>query len=327
MKTIAVVLAAFSLIILPGCEQLFGPPSAGLDDRMGDEVPQIPQDIAEVEDEEPIITVFLHEEDRTTEMSMEEYIKGVVAAEMDPNWDENALAAQAIIARTFTLQKIQEEGGVPEREAHASTDIEEFQAYNAEEINENVSSAVENTRGLVAVHEGDFIRGWFHAYAGPRTALADEGLEFEDGNPPYIHIVESPGGDVIPPEEKDWEEAFSLEDIASAVEEITGERPDEPGEVEIVETGPSGRATTLNVDGVEVSAPEMRLALGSTEMRSTFVEEIENNGEEVVLSGTGYGHGVGMCQWGARAMAKEGTEPEEIVDYYYKNIEIVKLWE
>jgi SpoIID/LytB domain protein len=67
--------------------------------------------------------------------------------------------------------------------------------------------------------------------------------------------------------------------------------------------------------------------LDSTVMRSTFVENIRIEGGNVVMSGSGYGHGVGMCQWGARALAEDGNSPEEIVNYYYRNVQIVKMWD
>lgn len=70
----------------------------------------------------------------------------------------------------------------------------------------------------------------------------------------------------------------------------------------------------------------MRLALGSTEMRSTFIEEIELGEGGLYMAGTGYGHGVGMCQWGARALAEEGQSPDEIVNYFYRDITLAKAW-
>lgn len=291
-----------------------------------DETPAVPDEI-DTGKGEPVLIVYLHEEGRVQEMELEEYITGVVAGEMKNDWPEDALAAQSIIARSFTLQKISEEGGVSQRGAHASTDIEEFQAYNAAEINDNVRSAVEKTRGEVAVFNGNFIRGWFHAYAGPRTAQADEGLEFEGGNPPYIQVVDSPGKRIVPPEEGSWKESFALDQVRAAVSEITGENPGKIENIEIAEKGPSGRTVTLLVNDVKVSAPSLRIALGSTEMRSTFINEIEIDNNKVTFSGEGYGHGVGMCQWGARALAEEGNAPEEIVKYFYEGVEIVKLWE
>ena len=289
--------------------------------------PPIPEEIAEGANQEPQLQVYIAEQGQVSEMAMEEYLMGVVAAEMNPDWDKEALKAQAIIARSFTLQKIAEDGGVPARNANASTDIKEFQAYNADSINDNVREAVEETRGQVAVHGGEFIRGWFHAYAGRRTALAREGLEFRGPNPPYIHIVDSPAEDTVPDEERNWEASFPLSEVRNATRDITGEDPGEITSVEIAEEGPSGRVTRFNVNDVEVSGPELRLALGSTEMRATFVDDISVEGNELVMSGTGYGHGVGMCQWGARALAEDGQSAEEIVQYYYRNIDIVKLWE
>jgi stage II sporulation protein D len=289
--------------------------------------PAIPAPIARGAEQEPELRVYIAQRNVVRTMDFEEYLMGVVAAEMEPTWPREALAAQAIIARSFTLQKISEAGGVPRRNAHASTDIREFQAYDATRVNDNVREAVESTRGQVAVHGGEFIRGWFHAYAGPRTATAREGLEFRGPNPPYIRIVDSPAEDAIPEEERDWSASFPLSRIRNVTRQISGRDPGKVTSMEIAEKGPSGRATTFRVNNQQVSAPQMRLALGSTVMRSTYVTRIRMEGNKVVMSGSGYGHGVGMCQWGAKALAEEGSSAEEIVQHYYRNIQIVKLWD
>ncbi|NMB35534.1 MAG: SpoIID/LytB domain-containing protein [Firmicutes bacterium] len=288
--------------------------------------PPIPAAIRKGKRQEPLISVYIAEEELVQEMPMEEYVAGVVAGEMDPSWPVEALAAQAILARTFTLQKIAEVGGVPQHNAHASTDIEEFQAFDAEKINDKVEKAVRSTRGMVACYKNNYIRAWFHAYAGPRTALADEGLAFKY-NPPYIETVEGRGGKIVPPEEKDWSAEFDLEDVRNAVLEATGKDPGAITEVEVDCYGPSGRVATFLVNGQKISGPSLRLGLESTEMRSTFVDKLELTGENLCLSGTGYGHGVGLCQWGARAMAEEGCSAEEIVQYFYKKIRLVSLWD
>ncbi|HHX78089.1 MAG TPA: SpoIID/LytB domain-containing protein [Firmicutes bacterium] len=290
------------------------------------EVPDVPEELETEEREEPTLRVYIAEKGTVETLPLEEYIMGVVAAEMEPDWPVESLAAQAIIARTFTLQKIDEQGGVPDKNAHASTDIEEFQAYAPEKISANVRQAVEETRGKVIVKDGEFIRAWFHAYAGTKTAEADEGLAFEEGNPDYIKIVDSPGTAIIPPEERDWQASFSLDEVREAVTAKTGQDPGPVNNVEITEKGPSGRAVTIKVNDVKITGAEFRLALGSKEMRSTLIEDLELEDGSLVMSGTGYGHGVGMCQWGARALAEQGREPEDIVDYFYRDVEIVKLW-
>ena len=290
------------------------------------EPPALPEALKEYQGREPRLKVYQHETGDITEMSFEDYIAGVVAAEMDPEWPESALGAQAIIARSFTLQKIKENGGLPERNAHASTDFREFQAYNAARINERVRKAVENTRGKVAVYKGDYIRAWFHAYAGPRTALADEGLEYKGGNPPYIQIVSSPAEEIIPETEKNWSASFPLAQVQAAVREAGGGDPGPVESAAISAKGPSGRATRIKINEVEVPASSLRLALGSTEMRSTFIDQIEVGEGGLYLAGTGYGHGVGMCQWGARALAEEGRSPDEIVKYFYRDISLARAW-
>ncbi len=321
-KACLLILTIFLLSGPGGCRLRQQPPGFQVDPH----APPLPDVLEQQPGQEPQLKVYMHETGTVEEMPMEDYISGVVAAEMDPEWPEEALAAQAIIARSFTLQKISENGGVPERNAHASTDIEEFQAYDASRINDRVRRAVEKTRGQVAVYESNYIRGWFHAFAGPRTALADEGLEFEGDNPPYIQIVESPGQDLVPEEEAYWSAVFPGARVREAVSEITGSDPGPLEEVEISKKGPSGRATRLQINDVEVPAASLRLKLESTVMRSTFIDEIELKGGDLSLSGVGYGHGVGMCQWGARALAEEGRSCEEIVSYFYRDIDIVKLW-
>lgn len=309
------LLLCIALIVSSGCRR-----------RKEAEPPPLPEALKEYQGREPRLKVYQHESGAVTEMDFEDYIAGVVAAEMDPQWPESALGAQAIIARTFTLQKIKENGGLPDRNAHASTDFKEFQAYSAARINERVRKAVEKTRGKVALYEGDYIKGWFHAYAGPRTALPDEGLEYKGENPSYIQIVDSPAEKIIPAEEKNWSASFSLAQVQAAVQEAGGEDPGPVQSAEISEKGPSGRATKIKINEVEVSAPSLRLALGSTEMRSTFIEEIELGEGGLYMAGTGYGHGVGMCQWGARALAEEGQSPDEIVNYFYRDITLAKAW-
>lgn len=322
------------LISLSGCPfrrqpeltpKPFEQPEAGREQKSSQ--PAIPAEISQGANQEPKLQVFIAERNQIRTMNMEEYLQGVVAAEMVPTWPIEALAAQAIIARTFTLHKIEEFGGVPQRNAHASTNIEEFQAYDAARVNDNVRAAVEKTRGQVLVHNNQFIRAWFHAYAGPRTALAREGLGFKGPNPPYIQIVDSKAGAVIPAEEKNFTASFPLYRIRTVTRQIVGRDPGKVTRVEIAQKGPSGRVTSFRVNDLEVSGPQLRLGLGSTVMRSTFINRLNIEGNSLVMSGTGYGHGVGMCQWGAKGLAEKGRSAAEIAKYYYRNIEIIKLWD
>ena len=97
--------------------------------------------------------------------------------------------------------------------------------------------------------------------------------------------------------------------------------------MEIGETGDSGRAKTLLVNGSAVSAPSLRLQLGANAMKSTLLDSVSVEDGKVIMKGRGFGHGVGMSQWGAYGMAEEGATAEEIIRHYFQNIDIVRLWE
>lgn len=274
---------------------------------------------------EPDITVFMHETNEKKTMKMEEYIAGVVAGEMKNDWPVEALAAQAIIARTFTVEAMESKGGVPERGTQASTDIKEFQAYNAKAVNDNVNKAVEMTRGMIMTNQGKPIKGWFHASAGGITATAKEGLNYRDAEPPYIQSVQSPD-DLAPEDVRNWTIIFPKEQVIAAMGKL-GKKVTDISSLEIAQKGASGRTTVLMVNKeVEVSGPELRVALDSTKLKSMLLDAITISEEGVTFAGKGYGHGVGMSQWGANRMAKDGKKPEEIVSHYFKDVKVEKRW-
>ena len=271
------------------------------------------------------ITLYQHETGEIVELTLREYLYGVVAGEMDVNWPVEALAAQAIMARTFTLEKM-EDGGVEARGTDASTDIEEFQAYNAEKINENVKQAVDQTENLVATYQGELIKAWFFADGGGRTAAsAAEGLSYDKEETPYVHSVEDPGLSLPDNPNGSWETYFSMAEVCDAIEKVTGTRRDHFSKVTIAQQGESGRVTQYQFDDLKVGAAALRLALGGEVMKSNLVESIAIQEDRLMVKGKGYGHGVGMSQWGARAMAENGKTAEEIVTYFFKDIEIEKV--
>jgi len=275
---------------------------------------------------EPNISLFISETGETKKIKLEEYLKGVVAAEMDPTWPKEALKAQAILARTFTLKKI-EQGGVKVRGTDASTDVEEFQAYDPSRINDQVTQAVNETRGIVVTYQGDFINGWFFADGGGLTsASAAEGLAYFKEETPYIQSVKDPGSAIAPQENKAWTASFPLSQVQRAVKQATGQDVGNISSATIVEKGPSGRVTKIKLGEVVVSGPALRLALGSEQMRSTLLTGLSIQNGQLVVTGKGYGHGVGMSQWGARALAEQGKTAEEIIQYFFKGVKIEKIW-
>lgn len=313
-----IAILVITAVSLSGCN-LFKSPQ-----KKPDAPKQQPQQTSQAK--EPDITVYMHETGEKKTMKMEDYIAGVVAGEMKPDWPVTALAAQAIIARTFTLEAIETKGGVKERGTQASTDIKEFQAYSGKAVNDNVRKAVEMTRGMVAVYQGKPIKSWFHASAGGKTATAKEGLAYNEAEPPYIQSVQSPD-DLAPEDVKSWEVSFTKDEVIAALAK-TGKKVNDISSLVIGQKGPSGRATMFTVNNSEeISAPPLRVALDSTKLKSLLLDKVEVSEDQVTFSGKGYGHGVGMSQWGANKMAVDGKKPEDIITHYFKGVTVEKRWQ
>jgi len=288
--------------------------------------PAIPQVISQGEGKEPRLRVHVAETGEVREMPLEEYVAAVVAGEMKNWFPLEALGAQAILARTFVLDFVRSHGhSAINPAAHISTSFEEAQAWNPSNINDRIRQAVAKTRGKVAVHNGRYIRAWFHSHAGGCTATAREGLNFKFAEPPYTKVAASREGRDVPQEFARWRAVFTREEVAAAARGL-GQDPGPFTTIRVVRRGPSGRATILRIGDAEVHAADLRAALGSTRMRSTLLTGARVEGDRVILAGKGFGHGVGMSQWGARELARRGRKAEDIVRYYFRNVYIVKLW-
>lgn len=287
--------------------------------------PGLPAGIVTNDEGVPTLEVYLTATETVSPMDIETYVMGVVAGEMKNDWPLEALKAQAILARTFVLRFVSEKES---RYAGAdiSTDIAEAQAYNEDNVNDAIRRAVEETAGQVLVTSaGTLPYTWFHAHSGGTTALAREGLGWRDAEPAYTLVTDGLDSHDAPAEAKAWEADFSAETFIAACRQV-GADPGSVASVGIGEKGASGRAVTLLVDGVKVPAAELRMALGSTVMRSTLLTEFTSDGASVHMTGRGYGHGVGMPQWGAYALAQDGMTGEDIALHYYQGLSLVRMW-
>ena len=189
-----------------------------------------------------------------------------------------------------------------------------------------IRQAVEETRGLVLNAGGELPYAWFHAHSGGLTARAKEGLDYEKDEPGYTQCVKGMENDEAPPEAASWEASFAMDEVIAAARDV-GVKISEVTGVSIGERGESGRAKTLLISGEEVSAPALRIAIGSTKMRSCLLESLRIEDGMVKMRGRGYGHGVGMSPWGAYAMARAGKTAQEIVTHYFAGVTIDKAWE
>lgn len=273
----------------------------------------------------PVLSVYDVKTEQLEELSVEDYLPAVLAGEMAGDWPLEALKAQAILARTFVLQFVSQKESMYEG-ADISTDIREAQAYDANGINDRIREAVRETRGLVLNAGGELPYAWFHAHSGGLTARAKEGLDYEKNEPSYTQCVKGMENDEAPPEAAQWEAAFSMDEVITAAAQA-GATIESVESISLGQRGESGRAKTLLISGKEVSAPAFRIAIGSTKMRSCLLESLRVEDGQVLMSGKGYGHGVGMSQWGAYAMAKQGYTAEDIVMHYFAGVTIDQAWQ
>jgi len=279
---------------------------------------------------EPTIRVYLSDENRVEEMPMEEYVAAVVAGEMKNYWPREALAAQAIVARTFALKTLEQMRGKGPMGSDIQAGFKQAQEFKPENVNDAIRAAVRETRGKVLTHGGELIDAWFHSNAGGITALAKEGLNLRGPEPPYTVVKKSPDmTSDVPAEDRVWSATFTTAEVEAALNKIGIPVKGITG-MSIAKRGPSGRAQTITIHhsggDVTIGGNDLRVALDPMRMRSNLITSLEVRDGQVRMSGKGFGHGVGMSQWGAYNMAKAGRRHEEICTYYFNGVKVERRW-
>ena len=289
------------------------------------DAPALPDTLDYGEDGVPTIIVYDVAERDYKRLNIEDYVMGVLAGEMRNDWPMEALKAQAILARTFVLKFISEKQSKYDG-AEISTDISEAQAYAPDQINERIEKAVSETRGQVLSAGGELPYAWFHAHSGGKTELPVEGLDYDQENPSYLRVVESPDSDSAPTTVKNWSATFTANQVARAAKEAGVDVGSTVTSIEAGKKSESGRTIYFLINGRQVSAPALRLQLDSTVLKSTLISSVELKDGRVTFTGSGYGHGVGMSQWGAYALALDGRTAEEIISWYYSGVGVATVW-
>ena len=333
-RKIALLLCAAMLSCLQACAGSAG--AAGVDSAATKKPVQVrwPQDKLKMgKNGAPLLQVYVVEDQQVEERELESYVEGVLAGEMKNDWPLEALKAQAILARTFVLKFVQEkESQYPG--ADISTDIEEAQAYDASAVNERIQQAVEETRGLVLSCEGELPYAWFHAHSGGMTEFARAGLGWKKDEPAYTQPSRGTEPEQLSDAKKnqqlqaaaEWKADFTFAEWTAACQKQGVQvEPHAGSQLQISQRGESGRAVTLEIDGQSVNATDLRLALGSTKMRSTLLTSLKIENGNLHMAGKGYGHGVGMSQWGAYGMAQEDKSAEQIIKHYFQKVEIAQI--
>lgn len=284
--------------------------------------------------EGPRITLYDAKKNKNVTLTLEEYLFGVVASEMPASFSVEALKAQAVSARTYAAKRLKEYGGKPcgRHGADLCSDSGCCQAWrsretlmeqwgeNADFYAEKIEQAIEDTAGLVALYGGKPIDALYHSASGGQTESAEDVF---GGDVPYLVSVSSPGEEGA----AHYADSFTYtpKAFAKALNKAFPKAGLKAGtlkaQVEILSRSEGGRVTELQLGDTTVTGREFRAALDlpSAAFTITFTED------EVRVDTKGFGHGVGMSQYGANAMAKEGADFEEILEHYYTGITIGNL--
>ena len=323
-KTMAAILALALVLGLAGCMRNR---DTSVNWRLSDSkanLPKLPERLSIGKDGVPTLTVHDVSGKKNADMDIETYVAGVVAGEMKNDWPMEALKAQAILARTFVLKFCQDKASKYEG-ADISTDVAEAQAYAPNSVNARVRQAVDETRGMALSWKGEYPNAWFHAHSGGMTELPSVALEYRGGDPEYLKPIASQESEKAPESAKHWTARFTREQVARACADA-GAQVGAVETVELGEKGESGRAKTLLVNGKAVSAPSFRIQIGANKLKSTLIDSVKAEGDDIIFEGRGFGHGVGLSQWGAYQMAEAGRTAQQILEKYFPGVGIVELW-
>ncbi|MFH1873802.1 MAG: SpoIID/LytB domain-containing protein [Pseudomonadota bacterium] len=257
------------------------------------------------------------------DLPLETYIAGLINSEISSSWPEETIKAQAIAARTYALNQIEQ------RKRANPSNLYDIGATTLDQVyfgahREDLKSIrlVKATQGEVLKCEGKIFPAYYHSCCGGQTQKASNVWEHAKGPAPILDrfCERSP--------KHDWEFKISLKDFLHKI----SANKQQLNKIVSITTIPffdSPRVNTLLIettdDVLEIKATELRSLFGYSIFKSTWFE-VKLEGNQLTFQGRGYGHGVGMCQWGAKGMAEQGYNYQDILKFYYPNAEIAKIY-
>lgn len=270
------------------------------------------------------VTLTIQDGDTTEQMTLERYLTGVVRGEMPASFEMEALRAQAAAERSYVYYQLAAGRKDAHPDADFCTDHTCCSAYLSETAarekwggdfapwNTRVEQAVSDTDGQVVLYNGRPILAVFHSSSAGRTAAAGD---VWSGDLPYLVSVDSPEGEETVPNYYStvtFTAAEAKEKLLTAHPELKLSGTPDRWFGAAAENG-SGRVETVSVGGTDIEGTELRRIFG---LRSACFT-VAADSESVTFRVTGYGHGVGMSQYGANQLAREGKTWQEILEWYY----------
>ncbi len=289
---------------------------------------------------DPLLSIRVHyaPTGEVLQMDLEDYIKGVVASEMPASAGIEALKAQAIAARTIAVRKMKVLGGTPSLpDADVTSDHRIDQAWNPESVIRQrwgsvsfwlnwpkVVKACQETKGLILTYRGLPCEAVYHSTCAGSTEAAKD---VWTGDVPYLQSASCNFCSDSPyyrPETISIPISLVSAALTNAGASISVSTIRAGSALAISQVSPTGRVKEVLVNGQKIRGLEFRMALG---LRSTRVLSFAVKGDSVVFQVKGYGHGVGMCQYGAMGMAKQNRTFQEILSHYYPGTKVTAIFE
>jgi stage II sporulation protein D len=286
---------------------------------------------------EPKVRVYFVNEKVVRSIPLEEYVKGVVSAEMPAEFHIEALKAQAVAARTYALahMKVFGENQYNKRINADVCDSVQSQVFMPKdkrikswpkekrtEYWNKIEESVNSTRGKVLVYNNEIVMAPY--YFATSNGKTEDSENVFNSEVPYLKSVTSPGEEKAPKFKSSKKVSYDefIRSIKKQYPKCNINKKDINKKVVIKEKTQSGSVKKIKIDNIEIKGTEFRKILGLNS--SKFSLEFKDN--HLIVNCSGYGHNVGMSQWGANSMGKSGKKYDYILKHYYKgvNIEILK---
>lgn len=277
------------------------------------------------EDAEVVIPVYRTAQKQVEKVEIEQYVAGVLSSEMPADFEMEALKAQAIAARTYIVKQLLSPSDIQLPEEAVVTDTVRHQVYyNEEELKKlwgkafkrkykRIMQAVQETKGTIITYNGEPITASFFSTSNGYTENAED---YWNHSIPYLKSVSSPWDKQSPK----YKTVMKIP-VREFEEKLQVTLPNEKEIGKVIKRTKGKRIALIEIGGKTFTGREVREKLNLPSTDFTFVR----NNSTIVVQTKGYGHGVGMSQYGANGMAKEGKTAEEILQYYYQGTKIEQI--
>ncbi|EHR1326641.1 MAG: stage II sporulation protein D [Clostridium perfringens] len=273
------------------------------------------------------VEVYISKENKVEKVPLEEYVLSVISSEMPATFHEEALKAQSILARTFVINKLItgcnniKEGNICDTtHCQAYLNINERKkawGKEGDEYLKKLKKVVKETEGKVLSYNDQLVK--YPQYFSTSSGNTEDAVAVFSEDVPYLKSVQSPGEEISPKYES--EISMSISDFKGKIKKSIpnsnlGNNINE--EVKILSRNKGGTVDDIKIGDVTIKGKEFRKIFGLNSANFTL-EVLE---DKINIKCLGYGHGVGMSQWGANVMAKEGSKYDEILEHYFKGSKI-----